>query len=619
MYRGGAVDPAPPRLLLIGPPPAHPGAVAPAADVVAVSPEPAEIARRLRDGRFAAVVACPEVVARMLDRFRRDELVIGHIDKGLAVLDPAGTVTWANAAFRAGVCGGTDPVGQPFLAALGGGGFAPVERPDGPPQSGAPPQPADPLSPARHGRPTSLRLHCPHNREQPYLEADLRPVVGADGAVTRIVALIRDISPEVVQQQKLDALHAAGKELAGLDPDQLADMNTPSRVELLKMNLRKSIHDLLHYDTIEVRVLDRRTGELKPLLEDGMTPEAARRALFARPAGNGVTGHVAFTGESYLCPDTAADALYLEGAAGARSSMTVPLKVHDEVIGTLNVESPRANGFGPDDLQFTELFSKEVAAALHTLDLLSAQQECTASASIEAVNKEIALPIDEVLASASMLIGKVSADPETAAHLRRILDNARLVKDSVSRVGRAMTPPMPDAGASGDRPGMLSPAPGGGRPGTRSGTYPVAVAADGAGAPAPDGDAPLAGKRVLVVDTDERVRKQAHLLLTRLGATAETTATAKAGLAMAADNRYDAIFLDVKPPDMGGYECYRRFRAANPGSTLALTTGFGYDVAHSIVKARADGMRYVLFKPFREEQVLNAVLDAAAPQAVSSA
>src|SRR5437588_4364751 len=60
------------------------------------------------------------------------------------------------------------------------------------------------------------------------------------------------------------------------------------------------------------------------------------------------------------------------------------------------------------------------------------------------------------------------------------------------------------------------------------------------------------------------------------------------------------LFQDVKPPDMGGYECYRRLRAARPESTVALTTGFGYDVAHSIVKARHDGMKYVLFKPFRE-------------------
>ena len=597
-----------PRVLVIGPPPPDLAGVVTAA-VETVADDPAEVARRLRGGGFAAVVAAPDVLAGLLDRCRQDELILGHIDKGLAVLDPAGTVTWANAAFRACACRDADPVGLPFLEALGGARVASVERIEGnhPPDEETA---TNPLDPARHGYPTSLRLHCPGNPAQPYLEADVRPVVGPDGAVTRLIALVRNITPEVVQQQKLDALHAAGRELAGLDPDQLADMNIPSRVELLKLNLRRFIHDLLHYDTIEVRVLDRRTGELKPLLEDGMTAEAAGRVLFALPTGNGVTGHVAYTGVSYLCPDTDADPLYIPGAAGARSSMTVPLKVLEEVIGTLNVESPRANGFGPDDLQFTELFSREVAAALHTLDLLSAQQECTASQSIEAVNKEIALPVDEILASASLLIGKVSVDPEMCVHLRRILDAARLVKASVSRVGREMTPRPADGpadAAAAPDAARLSP--------TKSGTVRplvVTAAADVNGVTAPvvvEGETPLGGRRVLVVDADERVRRQAHLLLTRLGAVAETAGTATAGLAMAADNHYDAIFLEVKPPDMGGYECYRRFRSARPESTLALATGFGYDVAHSIVKARQDGLRFVLFKPFREEQVMTAVLD----------
>ncbi|MBX9627301.1 MAG: GAF domain-containing protein, partial [Gemmataceae bacterium] len=552
--------------------------------------DPAELARRLRDGPCAAVLAAPDVVAGLLDRYRRDELILGHIDRGLAVLDPAGVVGWANAAFRGCACADTDPVGKPLLEALGGARTADP----------------DPLAPARAGRPTSFRLHCPADPDHPHLEADVRPVAGPDGAVTGLVAVVRNVTPEVVQRQKLDALHAAGRELAGLDADQLAEMNVPSRVELLKLNLRRFVHDLLRYDTIEVRVLDRRTGELKPLLEDGMTPEAAGRALYAAPTGNGVTGYVASTGRSYLCPDTAADPLYIRGAEGARSSMTVPLVYHDEVIGTLNVESPRVNGFGPDDLQFTELFSKEVAAALHTLDLLTAQQECTASQSIEAVNKEVALPLDEVLASASLLIGKAFADPETTAHLRRILDNARLVKANISRVGREMTP----AEVDGLRPAT----------GPRSGVVPVLVTDHPAAGPAVSAadDTPLAGRRVLVVDSDERVRRQAHLLLTRLGAVAETAGSATAGLAMAADNRYDAILLDVKPPDMGGYECYRRFRAAGRGAVLALTTGFGYDVAHSIVKARQDGLRYVLFKPFRQEQVVNAVLDAAAVPATTA-
>jgi CheY-like chemotaxis protein len=399
---------------------------------------------------------------------------------------------------------------------------------------------------------------------------DVRPARGTDQTVSRLIALVRDVTPQVVQQQKLDALHAAGRELAGLDAAQLTDMNVEARVELLKANLRRTIHDLLKYDTIEVRLLDRTTNELKPLLADGMLPEAARRALYARPTGNGVTGFVASTGESYLCEDTANDPHYLAGAAGARSSMTVPLKFQDEVIGTLNVESPRVNGFGPDDLQFTELFSKEIAAALHTLELLTAQQVCTTGQSIEAVNKEVALPLDEILAGASVLLARLGGtDPDAADRLRRVLGAARQVKESIARVGRDL-PEAPGPGTSAQ---------------------------------------PLLGKRILVVESDERFRRAAHLLLCRLGATAETAGTGLDGVAMAADGRYDAILQEVKPPDMGGYDCYCRLRAACPRATVALTTGFGYDTAHSIIKARADGMRHVLYKPFRQDQVVRAVLE----------
>lgn len=567
-----------PRLLLIGPQP-HTDGLFQAADVELVSADPAEVARRLYGESFAAIVTTPDVVAELFDQFSRDEFIIEHIDKGLAVLDPAGRVTWANAVLR-GWCE-KDPVGQPLLTALGGTA-APGEG-----LSGVTPttSPAEVLALAARGRPVSFRIARHDTPDPPYLEADVRPVLNTDGSVSRLIVLVRDVTPEVIQQQKLDALHIAGRQLAGLDPDQLADMNTPTRVELLRQNLRKSIRNLLKYDVIEVRVLDRKSGELKPLLEDGMSPEAAGRVLYAGPTDNGVTGYVAWSGKSYLCPDTAEDPLYIQGAEGAHSSMTVPLKVHDEVIGTLNVESPRPNGFGPDDLQFTELFSKEIASALYTLDLLSAQQECTASQSIDAVNREIVLPIDDVLGNASVLLARFGGDPEVAERLRRILESARRIKVSVTKVGRELAPQPP--------------------------TPPMSLGEVPTSGPANDDPMPLAGRRVLVVDPDERVRRQAHVLLTRLGAGTEATGTAGEGLAMAADTPYDAIFLDVKPPDLGGYESYRRFRAARPDAVLALTTGFGYDVAHSIVKARQEGLRHVLFKPFRQDQVINAVLDTA--------
>ena len=76
---------------------------------------------------------------------------------------------------------------------------------------------------------------------------------------------------------------------------------------MLKLNIRRFTRDILHYETIEVRVLDRQTGRLEPLLQEGMIPEAADRVLKADVEGQGVTGNVAATGRSYLCPDTRAE------------------------------------------------------------------------------------------------------------------------------------------------------------------------------------------------------------------------------------------------------------------------------------------------------------------------
>jgi CheY-like chemotaxis protein len=520
----------------------------------------------LREGGFSAVLAEPASVTDIADRYRRDELILSHVDEGIALLTPDGLVTWTNPVLRTWCS--ADPIGKHILDAL--------DRPIVASET------ADPIARAGAGKPTSFHANRPASFEQPHLDVRLRPVKSKSGTVTHLIALARNVTAEVEQKKKLDALHQAGRSLADMDTDKLAEMDVETRVDLLRRNLRKSIHDLLQYDTIEVRLLDRRTNELKPLLEDGMTPEAASRVLFSRPTGNGVTGFVAYTGESYLCRDTANDDHYISGAAGTSSSMTVPLKYNDEVIGTLNVESPRPNAFGEDDLQFTDLFSREIAGALHQLDLLSAQQTCTASQSIDAVNREIALPVDEILASAAVLNARLQGpDSDAGQHLRKVMAAARRIKDCVRKVGQDLAPAE-----------AVGPAP----------TTTVPTADD------PAGQVPLKGKHVLIVDSDERLRRQAHLLLGRLGAAIETAGSAGEGIALAADVPYDAVFLDIRPPDMGGYEAYRRFRTACPHAQVCLTTGFGYDVAHSIVKARQEGMQFVLFKPFRPDQVVKAVL-----------
>lgn len=536
-----------PRVLLIGPTPAQLEPLLAGVDVTSVA-NAGRAADVLLEGSFDAVVATGTTAAELIDRYRRDETILANVDLGIASLDRQGRITWANAVLKRWC--GHPPQGQTLIECLSPCTVA-----------------SDHALPPDSDQPQSYRIHQPPPSPHPYLDVRIRPVLSGDGTVLQSVAIVQNVTAEVEQQKKLDILHEAGRDLAKLEADQLSEMDVPTRMALLRQNLKRYVHDLLHYDTIEVRTLDPETGELKPLIAEGMVEEAATRKMFARETGEGITGHVAFTGRSYLCPDTARDPLYKIGAEGAKSSLTAPLKYNDEIIGTLNIESPRINGFGVEDQVFIELLSKELAATLHTLDLLQAQRTCTLSASIEAVNKEIALPVDEVLGSAALLYARThSTDPEMGRLLRRILDNARMVKDSVNKVHRTL-------------------------------------ATDGQTCPLPT----TAGKRVLVIEQEERFRKQAHLMLGRLGVEVETVADPLEGLALCNGSNYDAIFLEMKPLGMRGFEAFCKFRLAEPQARVCLTTGFGWDESHTVCNARPHGLTSTLFKPFKIDQVKNAL------------
>jgi CheY-like chemotaxis protein/GAF domain-containing protein len=528
----------------------------PAGETVAVSSWVDGLERLGRE-HFDLVLTDP-ADAHVLDSVRRllqSRRVLATLPDGVALVNADRNVRWSNPAFDAW-CGGP-AAGRELYEALGT-----------PPPPGNDPCPFRLALESPPGQSVISRVRCRGERD---VELQITRV-NEPGGEPLLVAAGRDITAIVRQQQKLDALYKAGRELAALAPEQLAEMSAEERIELLKLNIRRFTHDVLHYDVVEVRLLDRRTGKLEPLVQEGMMPEAAGRPMLAAPEGQGVTGHVAATGKSYFCPDTAADPLYVQGAAGARSSLTVPLVFQDQIVGTFNVESPRPNAFGESDRQFLELFGQEIAAALHTLELLSAEKRSSATQSVDTISREVALPVDDILAAATSVLERyIGHDPEIAEKLRKILAGARSIKACIQQVGENIAP---------------------------------APAADAAGTPAPPS---LKGLRVLVADNDERVRRSAHSLLGRWGCVVETARDAHEAVTMARLGNYDAVLADIRLPDQSGYEVYRRLREAAPRARIVLMTGYGYDPSHTLVKARQDGLRHVLFKPFRVDQLLVAL------------
>ncbi len=523
-----------------------------------------EVLSNLVEGEFAGVYCDTDHFAKSLDLskiFCGDRILEGMPD-GVVLLDKENKILWGNGRLREWT-GAERVIGENFYRVMGspellGPDFCPLH------------------SALATRRPCASIMRCDDNK---FFRLHAAPVfaTGSDGVPQNLVVTVHDMSQEVLQQQKLAAIHQAGVELADLTTSDVSQLAEEERIELLKSNILQCIQEVLQLDVVEIRMLDQDTGELIPLLEVGMVPEAAVRKLYAQTSGNGVTGFVAATGKSYICEHTTEDPLFLEGSAGARSSLTVPLILHEQVIGTLNVESPEGNAFSESDLQFLEIFARSVAVALNTLELLAAEKASTAAASVEAIHSAVALPVDVILNDAVNIMERyIGHEPDVVERLHRILRNARDIKQVIQKVGQSMSPTQaqPATGSTDSRPKLV-------------------------------------GKRILVVDADESVRSAAHGLLERYHCVVETAHDGNEARLMvrnlAAGSAYDVIIADIRLPDMNGYELMSKLAELMEKVPMVLMTGFGYDPGHSIVKARQAGLKYVLYKPFRLDQLVSVV------------
>jgi CheY-like chemotaxis protein len=174
--------------------------------------------------------------------------------------------------------------------------------------------------------------------------------------------------------------------------------------------------------------------------------------------------------------------------------------------------------------------------------------------------------------------GYIGHEPAVVERLRKILKNARDIKQVIQQVGQRMTP--------------LEAVPASAKPPQRMSLY---------------------GRRVLVVDADEQVRNDAHALLERYGCIVETAHSGQEALmmvrALGTSSNYDVIISDIRLPDYSGHQLMCRLQEFLTHVPMVLMTGFGYDPGHSIVKARQAGLhpKAVLYKPFRLDQLLDVV------------
>lgn len=415
---------------------------------------------------------------------------------------------------------------------------------------------------------------------------------GGPGRLERVAAVIMDVTASRRMQQKMGAIERAGTELCRLDADAIRKKHVAERLKLLEDKIVKFSHDLLSFDHLVIRLIDERTGKLELVMARGLPPEAMEIELFAQREGNGIMGYVAATGRSYLCPDISKDRRYVMGLHGARSSLTVPLRLNDKVIGAFNVESENLAAFTEEDRQFAEMFATHVALAIHILDLLVVERCATGETVTGTVQGELNGPLDDIMSEAQWLQSAAASDPALRFHIDKIIADVSAIRQ---RVREAAGGPQNILGAD-------------------------KVLADIQTDPA------LVGKHVLVADDEPKIRQIIREVLRGKGCRvavcgdgAAAIAEIESSVAAGEFGRFDLVISDIKMPDRNGYEVFAAARKVDLGVPVILMTGFGYDPHHSIVRASQEGLQCVLFKPFQIERLLEEVKKALGSPAPSKA
>lgn len=495
-------------------------------------------------------------------------VILDTIGEGICITDSEGQILWSNRRIRQ-----WSPAVRERIQKVCHDAWktftTQMTPPVGASPTGAPGPAGEPARQSSRSRKFSFSID-----DSQYFELFCSPVIDSQRRVSQIVAICWDATGGRRLQQKIDAIDQAGRELVRLEGEAIAKLSVGQRLKLLEEKIIKFCRQLMHFDHFAIRLLDRKTNKLEIVISVGMPTEAIEVELFAAPEGNGISGYVAATGRSYICSDVSKDPRYVVGLAQAHSSLTVPLMLHDKVIGIFNIESQHAAAFNEDDRQFAEIFGRYVAVALNILNLLVVERYTTTGQLASDVSSEIAGPLNDIISEATLLMDDYIGNDDMRRRLQLIVDNVSRIRTSVREVAEG-----PKTILGGDAPRATDPL--------------------------------LAGRRILVADDEPNIRQTIADLLSRLGCAVDQARDgAEACAFLASQPPYDLVLSDIKMPHKNGYEIFAASQKLGHKPPVILMTGFGYDPSHSIVRASHEGLSAVLFKPFKVDQLLSEIRKA---------
>lgn len=186
-----------------------------------------------------------------------------------------------------------------------------------------------------------------------------------------------------VESEKLDAFNKKDQELLEILASHVATAITNlSRQEKLatlneygkNLNMTKNLEELY---TLTLNVMEKILGyEFATvfMVEQKNLRLTAHRGypekldvIFALDEDRGVSVRATKTGKSVFVPDVREEKAYVPGRLGMLSELAVPMKIGENVLGVLNVESERLAAFDENDRELLEILASHTATAISNI------------------------------------------------------------------------------------------------------------------------------------------------------------------------------------------------------------------------------------------------------------
>jgi serine phosphatase RsbU (regulator of sigma subunit)/putative methionine-R-sulfoxide reductase with GAF domain len=184
---------------------------------------------------------------------------------------------------------------------------------------------------------------------------------------------------------QLQAIHAVSERITAiLNLDELL----PSIVHL--------INEHFGYQPVHIFTVDEARGSVVFRASTAQDTALQRLRALRLGLGEGIVGAAAQSRSPIVVDDVQADPRYMADGTQTRSELAVPLRVGDQVIGVLDVQSDEVSDFEADDLFVMRTLADQIAIAIDSANSYTAQQE-------EAWTLNTLLQIAENIGSASSL------------------------------------------------------------------------------------------------------------------------------------------------------------------------------------------------------------------------